>query len=148
MASSLSLQSDTILTLQTDVISTIISSDINTTSTIISATQGPPGIAIDDVFAFTSNETTTQQAIDSFSYTEYGSAKYVVYVTSGTSRQICELLVLHDNVTPVVVEYANMVTSSLLATFSVDISGGFVRLLSTPTGAHYNFKIYRKLLPA
>jgi len=148
MTSTLSMPSDTILTVQSDIISTIVSSDINTSSTIVSATQGPPGAAVNDVFAFTADSTTNQQVIDSFSYTLYGSAKYIVYVTSGTSRQICELLVLHDNVTPVVVEYANMVTSSLLATFTIDISGGFVRLLSIPTGIYYNFKIYRKLLPA
>ena len=32
-------------------------------------------------------------------------------------------------------EYANLLTDSSLATYSVDISGGNVRLLVTPTGA-------------
>ena len=134
----------------TDTITNIISSDINTSSVIVSATQGPPGPTASSessVFSFIGDGTIDEQVADSFSYTSYGSAKYIIYITDGTTRQICELLVLHDNVTPVYVEYANMVTSTLLATFHIDLQEGFVRLLTRPTNIYYNFTIYRTLLP-
>jgi hypothetical protein len=112
--------------------------------------EGPTGPAGNSESAITSFVSlgTSPQVIDTFSYTTYGSAKYIVYVTSGTTRQICELLVLHDNISPLMVEYANMVTSELLAVFSVDLINGFVRLLTTPSLNNANFKIYRTLLPA
>ena len=142
--------SDTIVS-TADKITTITSYDLNTSSIIVSAEQGPPGpagLSESSVFSFITDNTTNTQVMDSFSYTSYGSAKYIIYITDGTTRQICELLVLHDNITPVFVEYANMVTSSLLATFAIDILDGFVRLLTTPTDIHYNYTIYRTLLPA
>ena len=141
--------SDTIVS-TADKITTITSYDLNTSSIIVSATQGPPGptgTSESSVFSFVTDSTIDEQVMDSFSYTSYGSAKYIIYITDGTTRQICELLVLHDNITPVFVEYANMVTSSLLATFAIDILDGFVRLLTTPTDIHYNYTIYRTLLP-
>lgn len=134
-----------------DTITNIVSSDMNTSSVIVSSTQGPPGpvgSSESSVFAFTADGTIDVQVADSFPYTSYGSAKYIIYITDGTTRQICELLVLHDNVTPVFVEYANMVTSTLLATFHIDLQDGMVRLLTRPTDIHYNFTIYRTLLPS
>lgn len=138
----------------TETITNIVSNDINTSSVIVSATQGPagaqgpPGASESNVTKFVTDNTINTQLMDSFSYTTYGSAKYIIYITNGNSRQICELLVLHDNITPVFVEYANMVTTAILATFTVDILDGFVRILTTPTNIHYNFTIYRTLLPA
>ena len=97
-------------------------------------------------FAFTSDGTISEQPLDTFLYTMYGSAKYIIYVNIGTVRQVCELLILHDDTTPSMVEYANMVTSIPLAMFASDISGGFVRLLVTPTIPNINFKITRTLI--
>jgi len=148
MTSTLSMPSDTILTVQSDIISTIVSSDINTSSTIVSATQGPPGAAVNDVFAFTADSTTNQQVIDTFAYTAYGGAKYIIYATVGATRQVCEILLLHDGVNVNVVEYANIVTSIPLCTFVGDILNANVRLLITPTVISTNFKIIRTLLPS
>jgi hypothetical protein len=141
---------DTII-VTTNIPTTIISRDTNTSTVVASSTQGPqgpPGISENTIITFTSDGTTNQQILDTFSYTTYGSAKYIVYVTVGTTRQVCELLVLHDNISPIIVEYANMVTSTLLATFNIDLLDGFVRLLTIPAIANANFKIYRTLLPA
>jgi len=141
------MPSDTILTLQTDVISTIISSDINTSSTIVSATQGPSG-AGDLVHSFITDNTLNKQVIDTFSYTQYGSAKYVVYATNGTTRQVCELLVIHDNITVSLVEYANIYTSTPLVVFDVSINSSSVQLMATPSIINTVFKITRTLLPS
>jgi len=96
-------------------------------------------------FLFVSDSTVNEQILDSFSYTEFGVAKYIIYASSGLSKQACELLVLHDGVTPISVEYANLATT-LLTYFNADIVGGVVRLLITPSVANINFKVLRTLL--
>lgn len=134
----------------TDNVSTVVSSNDVASSTIItSAVQGPPGVdASEIVLTFLSNATISQQTLDTFSSTTYGGTKYIIYATVGSTRQVCEILLLHDGINVNIVEYANMVTSVPLCTFAGDILNGFVRLLITPMSISTNFKIVRTLLPS
>jgi hypothetical protein len=107
--------------------------------------QGPPGVDVS--LQFTSNGTLTEQVIDRFSYTNYGGAKYVIYATVGSVRQICEILLLHNSTTVSFVEYANINTASSLCVFNANILEGNVQLLMTPVSINTNFRIVRNLLP-
>jgi hypothetical protein len=121
----------------------------NDNSTVItSSTQGPPGVSSELILTFSSDATISQQTLDTFSSTTYGGTKYIIYATVGSTRQVCEILLLHDGINVNIVEYANIVTSVPLCTFSGDILNGFVRLLITPMSISTNFKIIRSLLPA
>ena len=86
------------------------------------------------------------QVLDTFQYTQFGAAKYIIYATDSTDRQICELLLLHDNFNAASVEYANIVTGALLGTFSVDIYLGMIRLLVDAPLPGINYKVIRTLL--
>ena len=137
------MAADTILILQSDV-----------SRTIVSATQGPAGPAgvpwelIEGGFDSSRVVITAlgEQVLDSFPYTQYGAAKYIIYATFGLQRQICEILLIHDGESIQTVEYANMVTTSLLGTFSATITNGFIRVLVNPTEVGISFKIIRTLI--
>lgn len=126
---------------------------------ITSSTQGPPGI-VDlstplpqfplEFSTLSSSEHISTfvglQTIDSFPYTGYGAAKYIIYASQGTDRQVCELLLVHDGVSVLDVEYANAVTSTLLGTFSAEISYGNVLLLSDAPFPGITYKMMRTLI--
>lgn len=117
-------------------------------SIVVSAVQGPPGLSANDVLIFSSNATINQQVLDAFPSTSYGGAKYIIYATVGSTRQVCEILLLHDGANVSIVEYANIITSIPLCIFAGNIFDGAVRLLVTPTSISTNFKIVRTLLPS
>lgn len=135
----------------TDTITNIISSDINTSSIIVSATQGPPGKTGDLIEgSFDSDRVVItslgSQVLDSFPYTQFGAAKYIIYATLGIERQICEILLIQDGTIVQTVEYANMVTGSLLGTFSASITEGFINIMVEPVEVGTSFKIIRTLI--
>jgi hypothetical protein len=79
--------------------------------------------------------TTTQTQIFSFNANTYSSAKFIVQATQGSSRQITEMLVLHDGTTAYATEYAIIRTGSNLFNLDVNILSGNVRLMTTGTSA-------------
>ena len=89
----------------------------------------------------TTSTTSANQVIDSFTAAAYRTAKYIISITSSTDYQSVELLVVHNGTTASQTTYADVVTNASLAAFSVDISGGNVRLLTTPTNAVTVYKV-------
>ena len=133
----------------TNIPSTIVSKDISSSTVVTSATQGPAGNILQEGTFSSGRFVITSlgvQVLDSFSYTSFGAAKYIVYATSGLKRQICELLLIQDGTTVQAVEYANMVTSSLLGVFTANITGGFINILVDPVEVGTSFKIIRTLI--
>lgn len=130
----------------------------NPTPTVVtSATQGPPGppgiVPLTwnlSQGSFDSSRYTIitlgDQVIDSFSYTQYGAAKYIIYATLGLQRQISEILLLQDSVAVQTVEYANMITGSLLGQYTAVINNGFVNLIVSPTSVGTSFQLIRTLI--
>ncbi len=118
---------------------------------ITSNEQGPPGPPWDLIEGgFDSSRRVMTslgvQTLDSFAYTQYGAAKYIIYATLGLQRQICEILLIQDGESVQTVEYANMVTTGLLGTFTATIGDGFVKILVDPTEVGTSFKIIRTLI--
>lgn len=91
----------------------------------------------------TTSTTTAGQVVDSFSAATYRTAKYLVSITSGSSYQAVEILITHDGTTAYQTVYADIATGSNLATFTADISGGLVRLLTTPANAVTVYRVTR-----
>ena len=89
--------------------------------------------------------TSSQFALDSFLKGSFRSAKYQIQINQGSAYQTTEFLVVHDGTTTYNTEFAIVKTGEVLSTFDSDISGNYVRLLSTPTSGAtpINFKIIR-----
>jgi len=96
-----------------------------------------------DTATLTTSATTADQVLDSFAAATYRTAKYLISVTSGSAYECVELLVVHDGATAYQTTYAELRTGADLASFTVDVSGGNVRLLTTPVNAVTVYNITR-----
>ena len=89
---------------------------------------------------------TSATTIDSFAAASYSAAKYVIYVSNGSNRQVSEVLLTHNGTTPYMTTYAVVFSSSQLMTFTSTISGGNVLLQGTGAGAGNTVKVSRHLI--
>lgn len=94
----------------------------------------------------TTAATTANQVIDMNSSSIYRSVNYQVQVTSGSAYQSCTINIIQDGTTAYASEYGDVATGSILATFDADVSGGNLRLLTTPTNAATTFKVIKTLI--
>jgi len=88
----------------------------------------------------TTAATTANQVVVSTLASATRTLKVSVQVTSGSSYQASELLVIHDGTTASVVEYGNVMTGSVLASFDADINSGNLRVVTTPVNATTTYK--------
>jgi hypothetical protein len=77
----------------------------------------------------------TQVALSSLPAATFRTVEYLIQATSGTSYHTTKVHAIHDGTNTWVNEYSTMFTGSSLATFTVDVSGGNIRLLVTPASA-------------
>ena len=105
--------------------------------TSISATAGAGSIINTSVISNSFTSSSAGQILDTTATATYRSISYIIQViNSGLDYyQQSQVNVIWKSGTAYMTEYANLLTDSSLATYSVDISGGNVRLLVTPTGA-------------
>ena len=89
----------------------------------------------------TTSATTADQVLDSISASTYRSVKYQIQATASTSYHATEVTVVHDGTDTFITEYGTITTGSSLATFTADVSGGNLRLLTTPTNAVTTYKV-------
>jgi hypothetical protein len=83
-----------------------------------------------------SSSTTAQIGIHSaLSSTTYRSVEYMIQAAQPTNFHTTKILVVHNGTTAYLTEYGTIYNSSVLADYDVDISGGNIRLLSTPASA-------------
>jgi hypothetical protein len=73
--------------------------------------------------------TTASTQIVSFSTSTFSSGRFLIQATQGTSKQLAELMVLHDGVTAIATEYGTLLTGAKLFTTDVDINTGNARVL-------------------
>lgn len=78
---------------------------------------------------------TSQVSIAEYAHATYDGVKAVITADDGTNRSIAEILITHNGTTAIATEYAQLNTSTALATFDVDISGTDIRILATPAAA-------------
>ena len=98
-----------------------------------------------DTSTIATTTTAAGQVLDTFSATEFRTAKYLVQVhdTGNNYYHTSEILIIHDGTTAYITEYAIVFTSTSLASFDADVSGGNVRLLVTPTNTTNTIKTSR-----
>lgn len=96
--------------------------------------------------SFTLPTTAANQSIGAVSVSTARSIKYTVQVAAGTSYQVSEILLIHNDTDVSMTQYGVVTTGSELATFDADISAGYVRLLTTPVNANATFKIVRSTI--
>ena len=99
-----------------------------------------------DTYAVNTSATSAAQ-VDTFSSTEFRSARFTVQITNTTDStyQITEILLIHDGTTPSMTEYSTIFTGSAReASFDADIVSSNVRLLATPASTDsMQFKVVR-----
>lgn len=97
---------------------------------------------VNDYTVTASTSTTSQTAIHTLSSSNYRSVEYTIQATQGLKYHLTKLLVVHDGLIAYHTEYGTVFTIDSLGTFDVDISGGNIRLLVTPSAAiSTNYKI-------
>jgi len=89
---------------------------------------------------------TDAQVLDSFAATSFRGGKYLISITSGSSYQSTEIMVLHDASSAYSTEYATLLSGSTLGTFVANVDSGSIRLFVTPTNASSNVKYQRTLI--
>lgn len=130
---------------------TVGSTDIVLGSTYTSiaglSTLGASAIAMSSAgittTTYTSSTTTTNQIIDSVAITSIRTVKYLYQVTSGTSYQAGEILIIQDGSNSWITEYANINTGTVLATFNATVAGGNLNLVFTPVNAVTTVNVVR-----
>lgn len=125
-----------------------IGQSVATNSPVEFASVALDGRAVIDTATLTTTATTADQILDTFAASTYRSAKYQIQITSGTSYEVLELLIIHNGTTATHVAYADIYTAAQLATFATDINSGSVRLLTTPANAASTYKVVRTAITA
>ena len=80
------------------------------------------------------------QSVDSFPHADYRTAKYLIQMTSGSSYQSTEVLVMHDGTDVYITEYATIASSSTLGTVSAVLVGSSLVLRVSPVNANTTVK--------
>jgi phage-related tail fiber protein len=94
----------------------------------------------------TTSANTANQSMDTFLTASFRSAEYLIQVTSGSAYQLLKMLVVHDGTTATIVEYADITTGAILATFDATISAGTLTLTTTPVNATTTYKFLRNTI--
>ena len=96
-----------------------------------------------------SSSSTGQQTVDSFSASQFRTAKYLISITNSTDGdyQALELLLFHDGTTVYLTQYASIFDNGAQATFDADINSGNVRLRVTPASTdNMTIKVIRQAI--
>lgn len=90
---------------------------------------------------------TNQVVIDSFSTSEFRSAKYDIQLTSNSNYHVFEVKVLHDNSSAFLTQYGEIFTDIRLGNIDASCSGGYLNLLFQPNSAQTQVKLFRTIIP-
>lgn len=90
--------------------------------------------------------TSNSDIVDSFSKTEYRTAKYLVQMSHLTDFHSTEVMVMHDDTNVYLTQYAKLTSNTDLGVIDATISGNTVHLSVTPTSANTNVKTIRLLI--
>ena len=82
------------------------------------------------------SSTTSQVGIHStLSITSYRSVEYTIQATQANNFHATKILALHDGTIAYPSEYGTIFNNTTIASFDIDVSGGNIRLLSTPASS-------------
>jgi hypothetical protein len=78
---------------------------------------------------------TTQVNLDTFAHASFRAARYIVAMSEGSDFHSTEIMLIHDGSSVTLTSYGTLKSSSALATFDADISGGNLQLKCTPASS-------------
>jgi len=112
--------------------------DVTITGTpVVGETLQHDGSKFVNDYTITSAKTSTSQtSIHSLAVATYRSVEYTVQITEGTKYHVTKILAIHDGTNATFNEYGTLTTHSSLATFTVDVNSGNMRLLATPASSN------------
>ena len=111
--------------------------DVNITSPVYGQTLRHNGVKfVNDFHPHLTTASTSQVSITNLPIASYRSAEYLVQVTEGTKYHVTKIIAIHDGTNVTFNEYGTVTTSTSLATFSLDINSGSMRLLATPASSN------------
>lgn len=91
---------------------------------------------------FTTSSTSLVGIHSALATSTYRSVEYTIQATEGTNFHTTKILALHNGTTAYHTEYGSIFNNVGVSTYDVDVSGGNIRLLATPTSASTtNFKV-------
>ena len=90
---------------------------------------------VNDYTVTATTSTVSQTSIHTLSASSYRSVEYMIQATRGTNYHVTKILAIHDGSLAYPSEYGIIYTNGSLGDFDVDISGGNMRLLVTPTSS-------------
>jgi len=90
---------------------------------------------VNDYTVTATTSTVSQTSIHTLSASSYRSIEYMIQATQGSNYHVTKVLAIHDGSLAYPTEYGTLYTNGSLGTFDVDISGGNMRLLVTPTSS-------------
>jgi len=129
-----------------DTSPTISSPSITGTGSIAAGSITIDSLLLEDTATLTTTTTTANQVVAQLAIATYRSVEFLVSVTSSTSYHLTKILAVHNGTTVYMTEYGEIYSSAALATFDMDISGGNIRLLTTPTNAATTFNVAIKAI--
>ena len=91
----------------------------------------------------TTAATTANQVVDQTAIATYRTVEYLISIISGSAYQTTKIVIIHDGTSVYITEFGTVLTGALLASFSADISGGNLRLLTTPINAVTTYKVHK-----
>jgi hypothetical protein len=133
-------------TLASGVTASSLTSVGTLTAVSTSGTVTVNGIGVISTSTLTTSATTANQVVDSIAIATYRAASYKITVSSGSAYQYTEVTLMHNGVDVYVSEINTILSGSSLATFTADISGGNMRLLTTPVNAVTAYKTVSTLI--
>ena len=112
-------------------------SDVNLTSPVYGQTLTYNGVKfVNDFHPHATTTSTSQVSITNLPIASYRSAEYTIQITEGTKYHVTKIIAIHDGTSVTFNEYGTITTSTSLATFTLDINSGNMRLLATPASTN------------
>jgi hypothetical protein len=90
--------------------------------------------------------TSSNQVIDTFSSSEYNTAKYLIQSKHNTQVHSSEVLIIHNGVDVNISEYGVIYTDVILHTISASLSAGNIQVTVTPVNTNTSFSFIRTTL--
>ena len=104
---------------------------------ILGDTLQHSGVRFVNDYTLTSTTTSTSQVtLLPLSASVYRSLEFTIQVTEGSKYHVTKILAIHNGTNVLFNEYGTLFTNGSLATFSLDINGGQIRLLATPASTN------------
>ena len=111
--------------------------DVNITSPVAGQALRYNGVKfVNDYHPHSTTTSTSQVSITNLPIASYRSAEYLIQVTEGTKYHVTKIIAIHDGTNVTFNEYGTITTHSSLATFTLDINSGSMRLLATPASTN------------